>query len=100
MTNSSEREDSGQVLAGRIPVLARACDHLQRRPAGAGSLCSSPPHPAGRLPRSLCYPAAAVAEGQRGNKPAGRDGRKRANKGEMMCYAQVWQEVKPQLVVT
>lgn len=72
--------------------LLLVCDYLQRRPAEVGSLCSSPPHPAGRPPHSLYYPATTVAEmggrgggGERGgrkeeeNKPkkGGRAGRKK-----------------------
>lgn len=53
-------------------------DYLRRRPAEAGSRCSSPPHPAGRPPHLLCCPAAAVEEEEEGRvgreeKPAGRE---------------------------
>lgn len=57
--------------------LLLVCNYLQRRPAEVGSLCSSPPHPAGRPPHSLYYPATTVAEmGGRGGGGK-RGGRKR-----------------------
>lgn len=31
------------------------------------------------------------------NKPAGRVGRKKTNRGETVCYTRAWQEEKPQL---
>lgn len=46
--------------------------YLQPRPAVEGSLCSSPPHPAGRPPHSLCYPAATVAGSGEGEVGEGK----------------------------
>lgn len=75
----SESQESTSLLL--------VCDYLQRRPAEVGSPCSSPPHPAGRPPHSLCYPAATVAgrgeggrEGGRGGKQTSRESREEENK--------------------
>lgn len=62
--------------------LLLACDYLQQQPAGAGSLCSSPPHPAGRPPRLRYYPATTV-EGMEGDGEGGRGKQiRRESRGE------------------
>lgn len=79
-----ERLESESGDISRYLLLVLNVDYLQQRPAGAGSPCSSPPHPAGRPPHSLCYPATTVAGtegggeggGRGGNKPGGRGGRR------------------------
>lgn len=69
--------------------LLLVCDYLQRQPAEVGSLCSSPPHPAGRPPHSLYYPATTVAEmggrgggGERGGRKRKTNQKKGGEQGE------------------
>lgn len=78
-----------QVLGSNVHVCnphlhCWVCDYLQQRPAEVGSLCSSPPHPAGRPPHSLCYPAATVArrEGVGEGRERGGGGTNQEEEGE------------------